>query len=106
MDRSRRYTNPQNYNEDGTIKKPPKGQRFSWYKSKKYIQLAGKVRELERKNADIRKYQHTCLANWILSLGDTVYVEQMNFSGLQRRAKETKIDKMVSMQRKKGMENL
>lgn len=101
MDRSRRYTNPQNYNEDGTIKKPPKGQRFSWYKSKKYIQLAGKVRELERKNADIRKYQHTCLANWILSLGDTVYVEQMNFSGLQRRAKETKIDKNGKYAKKK-----
>lgn len=101
MDRSRRYTNPQNYNEDGTIKKPPKGQRFSWYKSKKYIQLAGKVRELERKNADIRKYQHTCLANWFLSLGDTVYVEQMNFSGLQRRAKETKIDKNGKYAKKK-----
>ena len=101
MDRSRRYTNPQNYNEDGTIKKPPKGQRFSWYKSKKYIQLAGKVRELERKNADIRKYQHTCLANWILSLGDTVYVEQMNFSGLQRRAKETKVDKNGKYAKKK-----
>ena len=101
MDRSRRYTNPQNYNEDGTIKKPPKGQRFSWYKSKKYIQLAGKVRELERKNAGIRKYQHTCLANWILSLGDTVYVEQMNFSGLQRRAKETKIDKNGKYAKKK-----
>ena len=101
MDRSRRYTNPQNYNEDGTIKKPPKGQRFSWYKSKKYIQLAGKVRELERKNADIRKYQHTCLANWILSLGDTVYVEQMNFSGLQRRAKETKIHKNGKYAKKK-----
>lgn len=101
MDRSRRYTNPQNYNEDGTIKKPPKGQRFSWYKSKKYIQLAGKVRELERKNADIRKYQHTCLANWILSLGDTVYVEQMNFSGLQRRAKETKIDENGKYAKKK-----
>lgn len=101
MDRSRRYTNSQNYNEDGTIKKPPKGQRFSWYKSKKYIQLAGKVRELERKNADIRKYQHTCLANWILSLGDTVYVEQMNFSGLQRRAKETKIDKNGKYAKKK-----
>lgn len=101
MDRSRRYTNPQNYNEDGTIKKPPKGQRFSWYKSKKYIQLAGKIRELERKNADIRKYQHTCLANWILSLGDTVYVEQMNFSGLQRRAKETKVDKNGKYAKKK-----
>ncbi len=100
MDRSRRYTNPQNYNEDGTIKKPPKGQRYCWYKSKKYIQLAGKVKKLT-KNADIRKYQHTCLANWILSLGHTVYVEQMHFSGLQRRAKETKIDKNGKYAKKK-----
>ena len=51
--------------------------------------MRGKVRMLERKNADIRKYQHTCLANEILSLGTNVYIEQMSFKGLQRKAKET-----------------
>lgn len=92
MDRSRRRTNPGNYNPDGTIHRPPKGERMRWNYSNHYKKLAGKVRELERKNAAIRKYEHTCLANEILSLGDEIYVEKMSFSGLQRRAKETKQD--------------
>lgn len=92
MDRSKRATNPENYNPDGTIRRPPKGERMRWNFSKRYKKLAGKVRELERKNAAIRKYEHTCLANEILSLGDEIYVEKMSFSGLQRRAKETKKD--------------
>lgn len=86
MDRSRRKLNPQNYNEDGTIRR---GIRLDWTLSKHYIEMQGAVRMLERKNADIRKYQHTCLANDVISLGTEVYIEQMSFRGLQRRAKET-----------------
>ena len=86
MDRSRRNLNTQNYNEDGTIRR---GIRLEWKLSKHYMEMRGKVRMLERKNADIRKYQHTCLANEILSLGTNVYIEQMSFKGLQRKAKET-----------------
>ena len=100
MDRSRRSTNPDNYNPDGTIHRLP-GQRMKWGYSKHYRELAGKVRELERKNAAIRKYEHTCLANSILALGDEVYIETMQFKGLQRRAKETKIDKNGRYQKKK-----
>ena len=46
-----------------------------------------------RKEADIRKYQHECLANKIISLGDKIYVENMNFQGLQKRAKKKKNEK-------------
>ena len=101
MDRSKRRTNPGNYNPDGTIHRPPKGERMRWHYSNHYRKLAGKVRELERKNAAIRKYEHTCLANEILSLGDEIYVEKMSFSGLQRRAKETKKDAKGRYLRKK-----
>ena len=101
MDRSKRSTNPENYNPDGTIRKPPKGERMRWNFSKRYKKLAGKVRELERKNAAIRKYEHTCLANEILSLGDEIYVEKMSFAGLQRRAKETKKDAKGRYKKKK-----
>lgn len=86
MDRSRRNLNPQNYNEDGIIRR---GIRLNWTFSKHYIEMRGKVRMLERKNVDIRKYQHTCLANEVILLGTDVYIEQMSFKGLQRRAKET-----------------
>ncbi len=98
MDASRRASNPDNFNVDGTIRR---GLKLRWTYSKRYERLAGKARELQRKNADIRKYQHYCLANYILSLGDEIYVEPMNFSGLQRRAKETTQDEKGRYRKKK-----
>ena len=98
LDRSRRAANPQNYNPDGTVRR---GIRLRWVKTKHYLRLEGRIRELERKNVDIRKYEHICLANHILSLGNEVYIEDMNFKGLQGRAKETKLDKNGRYARKK-----
>ena len=98
MDRSRRAMNPQNFNKNGTIKR---GIKLIWNESNHYKEMRGQVRELERKDADIRKYQHTCLANYVMSLGTEVYVEQMNFKGLQKRAKETKYDENGRPKRKK-----
>ena len=86
MDRSRRAANPENYNPDGTIRR---GVRLHWQYSEHYRALAGELRHLQRKNADIRKYQHICLANEILEMGDEIYVEDMDYRALQRRAKKT-----------------
>lgn len=96
LDRSRRYTNP-----DGTVKRGTKGHKLKWNKSKHYLEVAGKIRELERKNADIRKYQHTCLANDILAMGNQIYIEPMNYKGLQKRAKETQVDEKGRYKKKK-----
>ena len=98
MDRSRRIMNPDNFNADGTIRK---GKRLSWIYSKHYLKMKGKVRELERKNADIRKFQHTCLANYVLSMGTEIYVEKMSFSGLQHRAKQTTYNEKGRINKKK-----
>lgn len=98
MDASRRSMNPDNYNEDGTIRR---GVKLTWIQSKRYKKLSAQVRELQRKNADIRKYQHTCLANYILSLGKQVFVEDMDYRALQRRAKKTTKDKKGRFNRKK-----
>lgn len=87
MDASRRATNPDNYNADGTIRRG----RKTWTYSNHYKLYAGQVRELQRKNADIRKYQHTCLANYILSQGSDVYVNDTDYKFLQERKKETEI---------------
>ena len=100
MDRSRRAMNPDNYNDDGTIRRQ-KGVKLRWTQSKRYRKLAGKARELQRKNADIRKYQHICLANEILSLGTEIYVEPMDYRALQKRAKKTEKDKNGRFKRKK-----
>jgi hypothetical protein len=85
MDRSKRVTNPLNFNENGTFKKG----RISWNYSNKYQKLRLELKELYRKQKDMRKYQHECLANQIISEGNEVYVEKMSFSGLQKKAKLT-----------------
>lgn len=100
MDRSRRTTNPDNYNEDGTIKKQG-NKKVIWNKSNHYIKYQNELKELYRKQADIRKYQHECLANYIVSLGNKTYVEKMNFAGLQKRAKNTEKNEQGRFKRKK-----
>lgn len=77
IDRQRRANNPNKYNKDGTIKR---GNKDRWIKSNKYIKTQNELRELQRKQADIRKQSHERLANYILGLGDKIYVEDMNYT--------------------------
>lgn len=97
MDRSRRANNPDNFNEDGTIKKG----KLKWVKSNRYIKAQNKLRELYRKQADVREYQHQLLSNYILSLGNKIKVEEMNFKGLQKRSKKTEKNDKGKFKRKK-----
>ena len=85
LDRSRRAMNPGNYNPDGTVKRGHK----RWRYSKNCRALQRRKRSLERKQAAGLRCHHERLANVILSLGDDVFTEGMNYRGLQRRAKET-----------------
>lgn len=89
LDRSRRATNPNKYNEDGTINTKDKSK---WIKSKNYIKTQIQLREIQRKQAIIREESHNKLANYIISLGNDIKVETMNYKGLQKRAKETTIN--------------
>lgn len=100
MDRSRRATNPNNYNEDGTIKKQC-NKKMVWNKSNHYVKCQNKLKELYRKQADVRKYQHECSANEIISLGDNIYVEKMNFQGLAKRSTKTEKNDKGRFKRKK-----
>lgn len=100
MDRSRRATNPENYNEDGTVRKQGSKKVF-WNKSNHYVKYQNKLKELYRKQTDVRKYQHECLANYIVSLGNNIYVEQMNFAGLQKKSIKTEKDNSGKFKRKK-----
>ena len=100
MDRSKRAMNPDNYNENGTIKNQG-SIKVVWHKSNHYLKLEAELRELYRKQADIRKFQHECLANEILMLGDTFYVEDMNFQVLAKRSKKTEKNNKGRYKRKK-----
>ena len=94
MDRSRRATNPKYYNPDGTIKRLKRQhgqkQKRKWKYSKRYFRLKAKLRDLNRRLADIRKMEHNILANELLQHGNEFVVEDMNYKALQKRSKETK----------------
>lgn len=83
LDRSRRQSNPQNYNEDGTIKR---GVKLNWVRSKNYMKLLYKLKNLYRLKSKYIEEEHNKLANEILKLGDTIYVEKMNYKGLAKKA--------------------
>ncbi len=85
MDRSRRATNPQNYNHDGTVKKGHK----IWKYSNHYKKLKAKHSELCRINAVNRQLAINEDANHLRSLGDMFVTEPKNASKLMKRAKET-----------------
>lgn len=96
MDRSRRATNPQYYNPDGTIKrlkrKHGQKQKRDWKYSKRYYRLKAKLRDLNRRLVDIRKMEHNTLANELLQHGNEFVVEDMNYKALQKRSQETKVN--------------
>ena len=96
LDRQRRANNPNNYNSDGTIKfgiiSNGKKEKLTWVKSNKYIKTQMELRDIQRKQTDVRKQSHEKLANYIISLGDRILVENMNFKGLQKRSKKTTIN--------------
>lgn len=99
QDRSRRSMNPENFNENGTIKKENK--KLKWKISNHYRKNQNKIKKLSQKQKDTRKYQHECLANYIISLGNKIYVEDMNFKGLMKRAKKTEVKSDGKFKRKK-----
>ena len=98
MDRSLRANNPDNYAENGTIRK---GRKLTWKKSKRYKRLQHKLAVISAEQAAIRKRQHTALANYLLTLGDRFYVEDMSWQALTRRAKKTEISEKTGKYKRK-----
>jgi hypothetical protein len=98
MDRSKRATNPNKFNDNGTINTKNKDK---WIYSKHYIRIKNTRKELFRKQSALRRQSHNILANEILNLGDKFYVETMNYSGLQKRSKKTTKNKDGKFNKKK-----
>ncbi|GAA0082881.1 nuclease/transposase family protein [Clostridium sp. CTA-6] len=98
MDRSKRSMNPNKYNKDRTIKH---GNRDRWIYSNKYKKIRALRKELFRKQTELRKQDHCKMINWLLSLGDKFYVEDMNYQGLQKRVKKTTINEETKRFNKK-----
>lgn len=97
MDRSKRVSNPQNYNEDGTIRKGPK----RWKYSKRYQKLKEKHREFSRINAVNRHLSIREDVNYLRSIGDIFVTEPKNAKRLQKRVKNTTVNSKGKMNCKK-----
>ena len=83
IDRSLKYTNPNNYNEDGTIKK---GSKF--VKSNNCLKLQRQLRTVYRKKSEYTKQNHYNLIAKILNQAkDGVYIEPMNYQSLAKKSK-------------------
>lgn len=98
LDRSKRSSNPNKFNENGTINTKDKSK---WIKSKHYIKTQMELKEFQRKQREIRKQSHNKLANYILTLGNDIKIEIMNYKGLQARAKNTIINNRIEKNSKK-----
>ncbi|ALG75643.1 hypothetical protein VY88_27915 [Azospirillum thiophilum] len=80
MDRSRRATNPDAFNADGTYRR---GARIA-VRSRRYRVLAAKKAEVERCLAAERKRAHGELANRVLAQGNTIKTEKVSYRSFQR----------------------
>ena len=98
MDRSRRAMNPDNFAADGTVKR---GVKLTWVKSKRYLKLQRELAFLQRQQAEVRKRQHTELANHLLSLGNRFFIEDMEWPSLTHRAKQTAISEKTGRYKRK-----
>jgi hypothetical protein len=79
MDRSRRATNPDNYETDGTVKKGAK----TWNRSNNYLNLINRLREIERILVACRKRDHGKLQNIILRIG-IPNLEKLSYVSFQK----------------------
>jgi putative transposase len=80
QDRQRRANNPENYNENGTIKKGKK----KWKQSNHYKETCSKIAEIDRKTAAYRKSLHGHDQNVIISQGTMIKAEKIPYKTYQK----------------------
>ena len=100
MDRSKRISNPNKFNLNGTIKKE---NHDKWVFSKHYIQMRNKLRSNYRKKSIYIKQSHEIACNELLKDSRNFIVEKMNYKALQKRSKKTeKQEKPSEIKNKDG----
>ena len=103
MDRSRRAMNPENYNDDGTIRKGKK----VWKKSNRYKKLHSQYRNICRIAAENRHLAINEEVNHMRALGNVFITEPKNAKKLQKRSKKTeRQDKPSVVQKSDGTKQL
>ena len=80
IDRSRRANNPDNYGDNGCVKKGPQ----KWHISRRMKKLTAALAEHHRCLAATRKRDHGELVNRLLQIGGTIKIEKNSFKSYQR----------------------
>ena len=91
IDRSRRSTTPENYNEDGTSKK--KGDRVPFRESNRNKENLRKLAELRRKQSAIKEIDEYRTVNQLVTLGDDFRVEKVSVKSWTARKSESHVKK-------------
>ena len=81
LDRQRRATNPEHYDERGRVKKG----KQRWKVSKRQRKVQAQRREVYRRLAATRKRSHGQLAHRILALGSTFHLEKISYRAWQKQ---------------------
>ena len=89
LDRKRRMANPDNFDENGKIKK----KRKEWKLSKNYFKELKKLKEAYRKKKVKDNQYKNILVKSILIQGDTVKTEKISVNSWKNRSKKTAINK-------------
>lgn len=108
LDRSKRATNPANFNEDKTIKRGAK----KWTFSNQYKKIRSKLSELNRRLSEGRARSHNKLVNDVFRLGDSVKLERLSYRSFQKnfgksvakRAPGSFVEKLKSKAERAGFE--
>jgi hypothetical protein len=83
MDRQRRATNPEQYDEQGRPKKRGKASA-PWKRSRGYEATRRRKASIERKLAAHRKSLHGRMAHEIVAEGNTIFTEKLSYKGWQK----------------------
>lgn len=100
-DRQRRANNPDNYNDNGTIKKDSRNFHKRWKVSRHQKLTYDKIKERYQKRSNKLSQFQNQLANKIIAMGDEIVIETMNFQALQKKAKKTEKSKKTGRYKKK-----
>ena len=84
LDRQRRASNPENYDERGRVKKHGTG-RLGWKHSRGYQATRRRLAHHERKLAAHRKSLHGRLVNQMVAVGNDIRTEKLSYQGWQKR---------------------
>lgn len=108
MDQLLRLNNPDNYNENGTVKSgimvDGEKQRLIWVKSRQYKELSKKYREVSRKYVETRSIWQNKIVYNLLSMGneffiyDTSYLtKKVDLESKTKKEQQTKADRRRSI---------